>query len=191
MTDLVHVTAAGVASAPAPAASGVQPIDAAASAALEKLADVVSPPPPDWLPRTWGWAIVGLLLLMLLAWALRRWHRQRVANRYRREALAELARLQPRLAADDTAARAQALADAVELLKRVALAAFPRPQVAALNGPRWVAFLREHAGHARLDDASLRWIETAEYRTAPPSADEARALGRTVRQWIEAHRVPA
>lgn len=165
-------------------------LDAAAMAALEQLADVVLPAPVSWLPQTWGWAIVALLLLAAAVWALLRWRRYRAANRYRVEVLAELARLEAQLADDST--RGRALAGIPALLKRTALAAWPRSETASLSGAQWVAFLRRQA---EFPEAAARLLDDAEYRPAQAldavSADDARGCARVARQWIESHRVPA
>ncbi len=64
-------------------------------ALLDNLHDFYQPPPPAWTPQTIGWyflfAIAGLLLLWAVAHLIRAW----LANRYRREALNELALLPP------------------------------------------------------------------------------------------------
>ncbi len=178
---------------PDPPQAVLPALDAATRAALERLADVAVPAPVPWVPRTWGWAVLGVLLLALCAWAIVRWRRRREANRYRAEALAELTRLEAAL--DDDAARARAMAAMPALLKRVALAAWPRPEVAALSGTAWVTFLRAHAGRAVVPDAVARLLDDAEYRSREgpggiPAA-EARAVAGAVRAWIEGHRVSA
>jgi len=177
--------AADAASAPA--------LSAAASAALGQLADVALPPPVPWWPQTWGWAVLALLLLALIAWLAVRHHRRRAANRYRREALAELAAIEARLA--DGGTRTAALAALPPLLKRTALAAWPRADVASLAGARWIDFLRAHGGGAELLPAMTTLLADAEYRApqavATWSSDEARAAAAAARRWIEKHRVSA
>ena len=171
-------------------------LDPATRAALEKLADIAVPAPVPWTPQTWGWAALGLVVTALAVWVIIRWRRRCAANRYRVEALAELARLEARLA--DEAARAEALAAMPVLLKRVALAAWPRPEVAGLSGAAWVAFLGTHAAGADLPVAIARLLDDGEYRRRGDSGavaagaatlDEARTVARAVRGWIEGHRV--
>jgi|GEM_PF-280065 len=87
---------------------------------IDQLQEMPLPPPPAYLPQTWGWAVLlALLLLGALAWGARRYWRWR-RDAYRREALAQLARLQ---ASDE---RIHALRALPELLKRVALS-MPAP----------------------------------------------------------------
>ncbi|MDQ6436595.1 DUF4381 domain-containing protein [Mesorhizobium sp. LHD-90] len=167
-------------------------LDAATRAALQKLADIAQPPLVSWMPQTWGWAVLAVLVAALLFWGAWRWHRHRVRNRYRREALAELARIEAGLGAPE--GRADAVAEAAALLKRVALAAWPRETVASLSGPDWVAFLRKTAGGSSFPDAAAALLDDAEYRGPPdravPKADE-KAFLAAARRWIEGHHVPA
>jgi uncharacterized protein DUF4381 len=167
------------------------PLDATTRVALQKLADISVPQPVSWMPQTWGWAVLALAALALLGWAIARGLRRYAANRYRREGLSELDRLEVGLA--DDAARGEALAALPELLKRVALAAWPRTEVAQLSGKSWIAFLRAHAGEADFPDVATDWLDDLEYRSKQPvmNADEARHITSAVRNWIEDHVVSA
>ncbi len=75
---------------------------------------------------------MGLLTLLGVIAAFRAWRTWRAAA-YRRAALRELA----------TAANASAIA---EILKRTALVAYPRKDVAALSGAAWLAWLAQTGG---------------------------------------------
>ncbi|MDF2233608.1 DUF4381 domain-containing protein [Albimonas sp. CAU 1670] len=101
---------------------------------LDELRQPPPPPPVSMLPQTAGWPVLGLLLLLALAFAVRSGRRRRRADAWRREALAALAQ-----AGDDPAAVAP-------ILRRAALTARPRQAVAGLSGERWLAFLDETAG---------------------------------------------
>src|SRR5262245_52349452 len=102
------------------------------SASLARLHDIVVPPAVGWWPPAPGWywllgfAVLAALALLLHGFAV--WQR----NRYRREALAELATLERQ--ACDRKTRDGVPAGISELLKRTALTAFPRPRVASLSG---------------------------------------------------------
>jgi len=167
-------------------------LDATTRATLQKLADITTPAPVSWVPQTWGWAVVAAVVLATALWFAVRLRKRQLANRYRREALAELTLLEARLA--DSAHRASALAAIPPLLKRVALAAWPRPEVASLSGEAWVAFLRRHAGRTAFPDPAAHLLAD-EYRALLPaetmSEVEARAFSTAVRRWIVEHHVPA
>jgi Domain of unknown function (DUF4381) len=166
-----------------------------ASGPLAALADVSLPPAVPWMPQTPAWAVLGVALLLVALWAAWRAARRYRANRYRREALAQLSLLAQRVDADN-AQRTQALAGVAALLKRTALAAWPRETVAASSGEDWARFLELHAGAAKDAAAPLgRIVNDIEYRgtaaLASFSSAEARTLVRACREWIAGHRVSA
>ena len=147
---------------------------------LNLMHDLVMPEPVAWLPQTPGWWIVlGWLLavIVLLAW---QFAKRRRRNRYRRDALAELKAIaaQPELGPAESAQHIAAL------LKRTALAAYPREDVAALYGADWAQFIKESAGNdPRIADAADR-LAVAAYH---PDADGSELNGPAQR-WIRLHR---
>ena len=109
---------------------------------MDLMHGLVMPEAVPWLPQTPGWWVVLgwlVVVLMLVAWQV---VIRRRRNRYRREALQSLAKIR----ATDSAERAQ---DLPELLKRAALTAWPRSEVAALTGEHWHRFLDRSAGMDR------------------------------------------
>lgn len=157
---------------------------------LEKLHDIVVPGPTPWWPPAPGWYwVMGLLALLgvALLWrVLVHWQR----NRYRREALAELARI-------ETAAQSAgpgedpadtALPALAELLKRTALTAYPRAQVAALTGPAWFEFL-DAIGGTRFSAGAGAALAQGNYQTGErdDTAVHTAAIAREVRHWIRQH----
>jgi hypothetical protein len=170
------------------------PLDPSMRAALAKLADIVAPPPVSFAPQTWGWVALVIVLLALAGWAFARCIRWRRANRYRAAALLELAEIERRLSHGETAA---ALAALSPLIKRAALAAWPRAQVASLSQAGWVAFLEKSEGGpaARADIATPLSVLLSEGEYLSPEAlaetpvEDAHACARAARKWIETHRV--
>lgn len=146
---------------------------------LDQLHDVAEPPPVSMAPATWAWAVLAGLIVAGLAAGLWLWLRHRRRTAYRRAALAELQALAPRLAAGDPGA----LAGLDRLIRRTALVAFPRAEVATLTGADWIAFL-DRTGGAFAPFATP--LGTGPY--APrPAAFDGPALLRAVRHWIARH----
>ncbi|WP_424814315.1 DUF4381 domain-containing protein [Roseococcus sp. YIM B11640] len=128
---------------------------------------LILPEPVSFWPATPAWYLLFGLVLLLTAWlAWRGWRRWR-RNAYRREALAAL--------------RGAASPEIAAILKRTALAAWPREQVAALSGADWAAFLRRTAPRAHLAPAEAEALATLAYAPAPPDARGAAA------RWIRLH----
>lgn len=142
---------------------------------LIELLDLLEPTPePDPIamtPQTPGWIVLGIVLALAALWALRKLVRHRRARAYRRAALRELD------SAGDDAAR---IAD---VLRRTALAGFPRAQVAGLYGQDWLAFLDRTGPGGFVGDAGNTML-SAPYRAS--RADP--ALARLARDWVRRHR---
>jgi hypothetical protein len=154
---------------------------------LDRLHDVVAPSAAPWWPPApaWYWfmAAASLALLIIAVIALRQWLR----NRYRHEALAELARL-------EAAQRPEFIEHLAELLKRTALSVWPREEVASLTGPEWLAFLNRTGGNAKLAINLGSELERAAYdpHTAATLNDaQRRELTAFVRDWLTHHQVSA
>ncbi|MCY1402393.1 hypothetical protein D9M71_175330 [compost metagenome] len=153
---------------------------------LDQLRELPLPMPPGWMPQTWGWlALSGLILLALLVWgglALRRWRR----NRYRREALAQLAGLQTAFENNP-----QALRELPGLLKRVALSISPRTEVAGLRGSEWQSFLQKCCPTALPADFAERLARLAYAPDEKLHLLDASELFAITRRWLETHHVAA
>jgi hypothetical protein len=151
-------------------------------ASLTNLRDLALPQPVAWWPVQPGWWIIfaGLLALGVLG-GFRGVQAYR-ADAYRRAALAELSEMRRR----SPAGLAPVLA---ALIKRTALAAFPRDQVAALTGDEWFKFL-DRTGHR---SAFCGGIGAALLRASVDpkrvlSEGEAKQALAAARHWIRRHR---
>ena len=145
--------------------------------ALAKLHDYYQPIQPAWVPQTIGWYVLFVFLALFLLWLLFRAIHRWFANRYRREALRELATATP----DQFSA----------LLKRTALAVWPREQVASLSGNDWLTFLNEAAKTESFLTMPGSQIEEFALHQNSASLDEEQALRDIAVQWIRRHRVQA
>jgi hypothetical protein len=156
---------------------------------LDRLHDVIAPPPVPWWPPAPGWYwVLAVLLVLALVLVLRTFlHWQH--NHYRREALAEFEKQLPLLASDST--RASALTALSVLLKRTALTAFPRTEVASLTGPAWLAFLNRTAAMNGFTSDAGKLLEDAAYGTWDTlsiSESRARASAELVHRWLLGHK---
>lgn len=138
------------------------------------------PEPVSWWPPAPGWFALVLLamVLMLVAvwWALRRYRARGAARAAKRE----LQRLQDDFkTAGDVAAFSRGLS---RLLRRFAIARYPRRQVAGLAGADWLDFLDAHGGNGRFRAGAGRVLAEAPYRLveAVPAEDVAALVG----DWI-------
>jgi hypothetical protein len=143
------------------------------------------PVPVSLWPATWtariSIAVLAVGLVAAIVWLARWWY----VNRYRRAALADLDRI---LRAPAVGLDAASIADALALLvRRTALAAFPRQTVAPLAGPAWLAFLdRSYGGHEFSQGAGSP-LSLAPYDHRPMSSAEVASLADLVRRWIRRH----
>lgn len=101
---------------------------------LAQLRDIHLPPPITWWPLAPGWYILATLIVLLSFMTIITFYRHHINNRAKRLALSTLSRYKHE---HDPLINAKIS----ELLKRVALAYYPREQVANLHGDAWIAFL--------------------------------------------------
>ena len=149
---------------------------------LDRLHDVVTPPPAPWWPPAPGWYVVLGVGSLLLAWAAAKLALAWWRDRYRRAAVAELDALR----ADATPAF---LARLSELLKRTALATYPREQVAALSGGAWLAFLDRTGGTTAFTGGPGRALGDGPYAPATPLDAAAReGTLAAASAWLRHHR---
>ena len=153
--------------------------DSSPPPSLDDLLEAPLPEPVSLAPATTAWtvAFVVFALLALLAAYLvwRRWRR----NRYRREGLVALDEID---AAND-------LAQVPVLVKRVALEAWPRSDVAGLTGEAWLQFLDASFAGSGFADGPGRVLPDLAYASdVEPAGPERAALLTLVRTWIRTHR---
>ena len=134
--------------------------------------DLLLPAPVPLWPATPACYLLGALLLLALLWlgwrAWRAWRAWR-RNAYRRAALRSLKTVQDP-------------AETAAILKRAALAAWPRARVASLAGADWAAFLRRSAPRARLTEATALALAQLAYAPTPDGE-----LREAARRWIRLH----
>jgi hypothetical protein len=146
------------------------------TAPLDKLHDFYQPPLPSWRPQTAGWYVVFAIVGLLLIWTAVHFYRRWRANRYRREALRELGRVE--------------ITGLSALLKRTALSAWPREEVASLSGTEWLRFLDSSMLLPVFENAPANRIEELAFSHTKPSPDDEAALRNASAEWIKQHKPP-
>lgn len=111
--------------------------------ALAQLKDIHLPPPIHWWPLAPGWYLLILLMALFTAWSLNKLYRRYLRAQPKRMALKLLAEYQQSYEKDKNSQMTSARLS--ELLRRVALAYYPRSQVASLKGEAWIEFLNQSA----------------------------------------------
>ena len=161
----------------------------AAQQALSGLQEIPLPPPVPYTPQTAGWVILDLFLVAAICYAGWRWRRRRIANRYRRAAMARLQEVEALLAVP--ARRGEALAAIPPLVKQTALSFLPRNAVAGLSNNEWLVCLDRTyppGGFARGPGRLLpRLAYGAPADVARISIVEVTDLLSLVRNWIAHH----
>jgi uncharacterized protein DUF4381 len=140
---------------------------------LSKLHDFYQLASPSWMPQTLGWHILFALFCLFAIWLIARAIARWLSNRYRREALAQLKTVPPNQFS--------------ALLKRTAMAAWPRAQVASLSGEAWLNFLSSSSGIAGFKSAPGNLIEDAAITGRPVTAEAEQQLRQLASEWVKTH----
>ena len=144
------------------------------------LKELPLPEPVSWVPATWGWIVVAGALIAFAIWIGRRGLRAWQAQAYRRNAMADLGSM----------ARDPHQINALPaLLRRTALVAFPREEVATLRGNDWIAWLNAAGADFQAEDAA--WLDRLAYQPNLSETIETDDLHRLLegsRRFVRSHR---
>ena len=160
------------------------PINPAQMDPLAALKDIHLPDVITIWPPAIGWWLLLALGIVFFLYVLYRLFRRWRANRYRREAMAELKQL--RADYQQHGEDGIYIAGLQALLKRVALTRFARASVAQLTGESWVAFLDRTSRSQEFAMGKGQTLIDGNY-AREPAADVA-ALHTLGSHWIQHHR---
>ena len=135
-------------------------------ALLAQLRDVHTPP-VSMLPAP-GWWILAIFILLLSA-LLYILYRRYQRNGWQREAFSELARLRTSLG---SVPPSKTLSSASTLVRRVALVARPRFDVASVHGEPWLDLLDDICGKPLFKDGFGRLLVSGPYQADPSIGDD-------------------
>ncbi len=135
------------------------------------------------VPQTPGWIAVGVLLVLALFWLGWLVYRRRQKNAYRRQATKHLAAI-----ASSTASPAEL----PFILRRAALRAFPRKDVASLHGDAWRIWLNDSAGRELYRPEDMALIDNLAYLPVQrleqlQDSSELQHLITQTRLWLRHH----
>jgi hypothetical protein len=151
------------------------------------LIDFPLPQPVSLWPTTLLSRIAIAVLVAATITALLWFIHYRRVNRYRREALSELDRIDRAFAGQG--APNELAVQLSMLVRRTALAAFPREQIAPLSGPAWLTFLDNTYGKPEFSQGIGRLLVSAPYDGIAPTNGQLSSLVDLTRRWIRGHHV--
>ena len=154
---------------------------------LQNLNDIVVSGPVAWWPLAPGWYVLGAIaMIALLVVAVRQWRRWQ-QNRYRRQAMLELSSIREQ-------GSVESLQQLPVLLKRAALSAWQREEVAALTGRAWHRFLDQSAGMDRFCAGAGDTLDQLAYAGSNeplPAGPELQQALEATEFWLKNHRSQA
>jgi Ca-activated chloride channel family protein len=147
---------------------------------LALMHEIVLPDAISRVPEGAGWWILFTWLLACSVIFARHLLLRRKANAYRRDAIVLLRHI----ASDNSLSASETAEQIAILVKRTALAAYPRETVASLYGADWAQFLRETASNDPVVSNAADELAQAAYRGDTDGKD----LVTPARRWIRVHR---
>jgi len=147
---------------------------------LALMHDIVLPEAISRVPEGPGWWILFGWILATGAIFTRHLLLRHRANAYRRDAIALL----KNIASNEELGGDEAAAQIAVLIKRTALAAYPRETVASLYGADWAQFLRDTASNDPVVSEAADELARAAYCESAKGKE----LVTPARRWIRVHR---
>ena len=150
---------------------------------LRTIVEVDFPEPVSLMPSTPGWWLLLLALIGLFSRALWRRRQRYLRDRYRREALAQLAAIKQRLASGAL----EAVRELAPLIRATAIAALGRDLVSGLQGEAYAARLAEFSpGQDSLPVADLQRLAYAPLEEV--GGIDIESLIAELERWIRQHK---
>lgn len=144
---------------------------------MQNLHDIVLTEPVTYLPQTTAWYVLFAILLIMIVVAAIVWRRHARRNRYRKLALRRLTDIAERRAYGEIPA----------LVKRTALCAYAREDVASLSGDAWLEFLDESYGGHEFTEGAGHILPSLAY--GPSDAVSSDDVVPLIKRWIRKHDV--
>ena len=146
-----------------------------------QLRDIHLPASPELWPPAPGWWLLALALIIAAAWlGTRLWRKLRLRRQQRR--ILALLEQAERVSGDTPTP--EFLATLSGLMRRLALARYPRGEIASLTGLDWLRFLDRAGGDGQFADGPGRVLAEGPYLRTLPDGVDRQQLSSLVRQWI-------
>lgn len=157
---------------------------------VQGIKEIVLPEPVSYVPQAVGWWILLGCVSLLLTWWIYRYYNRWRGSRYRREALMELSVIEQLLSQEPE--RTSALIGISALIKRTAIEAFGRSNVAELSGHLWLEFLDRTGSTDRFSKGPGRLLPEFSYAKQETLRETSReTIGKVlvlVKDWIKQHK---
>ncbi|MGH1373945.1 MAG: DUF4381 domain-containing protein [Cellvibrionaceae bacterium] len=164
-----------------PAAPGQIPGQSQTMDPLANLRDIQLPSDVSALPAFGWWLLAATALFTLIAFGYFLWRRYK-QRQYRRAAQ----RLHGEILKSEDS-EAQKLQSLNELLKRVAIYAYPQTSVAGLHGAQWQALLQRGCPELSIDEGIAHALTDQRYSGQTVDADQLKRFDDYVKAWIHKH----
>jgi hypothetical protein len=142
-----------------------------------KLHDLYEPAPVPFRFDTPGWFILAGIILLIILIVVFVQLRKYIRNRYRREALQKLARLD---------SSGPCIMPLFVILKQTAMHAFGREKVGPLYGKEWLSFLEETGKDVHMSDYQEQVVQ-ALYTGKEMEPDMQKHMLSNAENWIRTH----
>ena len=154
--------------------------------ALNQLRDIHLPPPIGIWPIAIGWYLLALLLLIAgILFYFR--HRRRRVKRRALQILADYERQYRNHGPKEMPAE-ETVAKIADLLRRVALAYFPRETVAGLEGQAWLDFLNRTSRGLDFNVLANVLLELPYQKTKSGQKADLNGLFSSAKSWVKQRR---
>lgn len=158
-------------------------------ASLQNLHDIIVPQPVPWWPPAPGWYVTGGIIFLLFTWISWRFYTRWRSNAYRRISIKELGIIRNNIHSNQLK---PSLRELSKLVKRTALAVWPREQVASLTGSEWLRFLDQTGNTDVFTKGDGRLLAELGYekkqKLADLSDEQIGSLLNITEKWIREHR---
>ncbi len=145
---------------------------------LENLRDIHLPPAISMWPPAPGWFILAFIILAIFFYVAYFFYKSRKKNRGKRVALKHLIEIEKKQQSPQIK-----LMELSTLLRRVALAKFPRQKVAGLHGVAWLLFLDETGETKEFSQGVGKILASAPYSDTTQNFSQ--QLFIVTKTWIE------